>query len=251
MREVQTVYGKLSILDHNHIFLRIAQAIKEVCMKKVKYATVGLTGGSTPKEFYKWATAQNVFYKQLLDQVIWMTSDERYVPLKSEESNFGNADRLMLDPYSVSKDSKFPWRITLSPEKAAADYDDFFLKHNKEKCFDLCLLGMGDDCHIASIFPGSPLIDENPSANFAAIEVPGKGIRLTITPNGLKKSGQIIMIVTGKAKSAALKKVLEGKYNPKEYPAQLHKEWSQKVTWLVDEDAASELILPPIGYKAI
>lgn len=240
MRELQTDYGNIYILNRNQIFQRKVGILEKLCAKKSGTFTVGLTGGSTPKEFYKWVVAENALKSNLIDQIIWMTSDERYVPLASDESNFGNAERLMLEPLGIMGNKKHPWKITLSAEEAAEDYNSQF---TKDHCFDLCILGMGDDCHIASIFPGSPLINENPVQNFVAIEVPGKGTRLTISPNGLKRSSNILMIVTGKGKSQALKKVLEGDYNPNAKPAQLNREWAEKVTWLIDNEAATELSL--------
>lgn len=234
MREIQTDYGKVYVLNRDQIFQRIVKELELICESKSGPVTVGLTGGSTPKEFYKWVVANNSLKSNLLSQIIWMASDERYVPLESDESNFGNAERLMLGPLGISKDKKRPWKVVLDPNEAAEDYNGYF---TGEKCFDLCILGMGDDCHIASIFPGSPLIEENPSEGFAAIDVPEKGMRLTITPNGLRRSSEILMIVTGKGKSQGLKQVFEGDFNPKEKPAQLNREWAEKVTWLIDLEA--------------
>lgn len=240
MREIQTDYGKIYILNRDQIFERKVQILEEICAKKSGIVTVGLTGGSTPKEFYKWVVANDRLKPDLLEKIIWMASDERYVPLENEESNFGNADRLMLSQLGVSEDKKHPWMVDFTAQEAAEDYNNYFAEG---KCFDLCILGMGDDCHMASIFPGSPLIDMDLSDNFVAIEVLGKGARLTITPVGLRRSGQILMIVTGKGKSQALKKVLEGNLDLNKKPAQLNRLWSQQVIWLVDDEAASELSL--------
>lgn len=249
MKEIQTVYGSLRVFYRDHIFLNMVQAIKELCVNKTENVTVGLTGGSTPKAFYEWVVGRKVFSKNLLNQIVWMASDERYVPLASEESNFGNADRLMLREIGVPEDRKYPWKVGLSVEEAVADYNRYF---KGERCFDLCFLGMGDDCHIGSLFPGSSLIDGYLTEDFAAVEVPGKGLRLTVTPKGLERCGEIIVVVMGKGKSGALKRVFEGEYDPKKCPAQLSREWVKKVVWLVDEEAASELVLPDVeGAKFI
>ena len=240
MNEIQTDYGKVYILSQDQIFQHIVQIIEDLSAQETRPITVGLTGGSTPKEFYKWAVANHSFKPHLLNEITWMTSDERYLPLTSDDSNFGNADRLMLSPLGVLPHNKHPWKVNLPPQQAAEDYNKYFI-HDKDNCFDLCILGMGDDCHMASIFPNSPLIESNQSESFAAIDVPGKGIRLTIIPTGLKRSKQILMIVTGKGKSQALKAVLKDDYNANNKPAQLNKLWSEKVIWLVDHEAASEL----------
>lgn len=238
MKEIQTDYGKVYVLNRDQIFARIVKELERICKEKSGAVTIGLTGGSTPKEFYKWIVAKDSLKPNVLSQIIWMTSDERYLPLESEESNFGNADRLMLRPLGVSEDKKRPWKVEIVPQEAATNYNSYF---TGDKCFDLCMLGMGDDCHIASVFPGSPLIGEDPEENFVAIDVPKKGMRLTTTPNGLKRSSQVLMIVTGETKSLALKKVLQGDYNPNEKPAQLNRKWAEKVIWLVDDEAACKL----------
>lgn len=234
----QTKYGHIIILDLQSIFAKKADIINQAVAQTCRFVSIGLTGGSTPKAFYQWAAENTVFNQHTLNQVLWMTSDERCVPLESSESNFGNADRLMLTPLSVPQENKRPWTVSDSPDQAAIIYNKYFTDDN---CFDLCFLGMGDDCHIASIFPESPLILNSPIDNFTSINVTDKGIRLTITPSGLSRCRKIIMVVTGKSKSASLKEVLYGPFNPQQKPAQLHKNWAHKVTWLIDTSAASEL----------
>ncbi len=242
MHQIQSEFGNLFILDQSAIFKKIVQEIED-SFKNVDHNTdqqfsIGLTGGSTPKAFYKWVVDQNALKKQLLTHALWMTSDERYVPLESPESNFGNADHLMLTPLGVPEKNKCPWSVSDAPEHAAKIYNDRFPPNI---CFSLCFLGMGEDCHIASIFPQSPLISTHSSENFTSIIVPEKGTRLTITPTGLNHCDKIIMLVTGSSKSSALKKVLQGSFDPDEKPAQLHKNWSSKVTWLIDPAAAKDL----------
>lgn len=238
MHEIESQYGKLLILSQEAIFKQIVSEIEDTIKHSDQPISIGLTGGSTPKAFYEWAAKKQVFTKHSLNNIRWMTSDERYVPLESAESNFGNADRLMLTPLNVPQDNKYPWSISDSPEEAAEHYNDLFAPNTG---FNLCLLGMGDDCHIASIFPNSPLITSSPSENFTSINVPNKGTRLTITPYGLNHCQKILMIVTGNGKSSGLKEVLQGPFNPSEKPAQLHKNWASKVTWLINPEAAEKL----------
>lgn len=238
MHQIQSEFGNLLILHQEDIFKKIVLEIEDSIKHTDHPISVGLTGGSTPKAFYQWATEHIVFKKHTLNQILWMTSDERYIPLESSESNFGNADRLMLTPLNVPQNKKLPWAVSDSPQEAAKLYNDHFAPNTS---FDLCLLGMGDDCHIASIFPNSPLIPSSPLQNFTSINVPSKGTRLTITPHGLNHCKKILMIVTGSGKSSALKKVLHTPFNPTEMPAQLHKNWASKVSWLIDPLAAEKL----------
>ena len=112
-----------------------------------------------------------------------------------------------------------------------------------EAGFDLCLLGMGDDGHTASLFPLSPLIESGVEESFASVGVTGKGWRLTITPAGLQRCSQIVVSVQGSGKAAALKKALEGPFEPYKIPIQLLRHAAERVIWLLDEAAAAELSL--------
>jgi len=237
MNMIATDYGNLHILTIEEIFQKTVTAIEDVSFASVN-AIVGLTGGSTPKAFYKWAADKNAFSQNVLGRVLWSTSDERCVSLESDDSNFGHAERGMLAHLQVAPERKRPWLVHLTPEKAAAHFNELWKQEQRVHAFDLCVLGMGDDCHTASLFPHSSLISANPSAFFAAVEVHGKGWRLTLTPAGLYSCRQILIVVTGKSKTVALKSVFKGEYDPDVKPVQLLKNCANKVTWLVDPSAA-------------
>ena len=100
---------------------------------------------------------------------------------------------------------------------------------------------MGDDGHTASIFPGSPLLKKGEHRLFAAIEVPGKGWRLTITPAGLRGCGLIVVMALGLPKAAMLKRVQAGPYDPAKTPVQILRECRDRVVWLVDSAAVSRM----------
>lgn len=235
-----TKYGTVKICSLEEIFQITAEKVSGVAKGATK--TVGLTGGSTPKAFYKWVAETKPFSDEVLSEVLWYTSDERMVPLDSEESNFGIADRNMLIPLDIADANKHPWITTVDPHSSANVFNQRWLdNHGANNGFDLCLLGMGDDGHTASIFPGSPLIESPIAALFACVEVPEKGWRLTITREGFGQCAEILITVTGANKASVLKEVLEGPEGV--YPVQLLNTYSDRVTWLVDEAAAAELDL--------
>jgi 6-phosphogluconolactonase len=159
------------------------------------------------------------------------------VPLEDEDSNFGNADRMFLSPMEIADGHKCPWPVMVDHHSAAIAFEQNWSdKFGVDVAFNLCFLGMGDDGHTASIFPKSPLLGIDSKSFFSSVEVPGKGWRLTATPHGLSSSSEIIILVTGAKKAERLKSVMTEPYGS--YPVQILKNCFEKVTWLVDDEAA-------------
>lgn len=227
------------MLSEPEIFAATVERI-EAAVTRGQAKAIGLTGGSTPKRFYEWAAEHKPFSDRVVAGAVWMTSDERMVPLSSEESNFGVADRRMLKPLAIPETQKLPWSTMLDPHSAASAYNmRWNEKFGPQRCFDLCLLGMGDDGHTASIFPGSPLLGVDFPDNFTCVEVPDKGWRLTVTRAGLARCGEILITVTGAKKAEILREVLEGP--PEVYPVQILREVGARTRWLIDPEAAAAL----------
>ena len=245
MKSYETEYGTLKVGPKDELFCEaMAIALEHFDSIEREHVSWALTGGSTPKDFYKWVVDTEQLPVETLDRILWTTSDERMVPLESEENNFGNADRLMLTPLETIDDSKFPWPTELEPPAAIDAYTKSWYKANGEgKAYDLCYVGMGDDCHTLSLFPGSPLISDPVEADFASVEVPGKGMRLTLTPAGLEKCGKVVLMTLGAGKADALKAVLQGDFDPLNKPSQSLKAVADRAVWLVDEAAAAKLDL--------
>ena len=240
MQSQETDYGTVLIGNQASIFEHITACIQEVSTTPTP--TVGLTGGATPKAYYEYCAGGNILSDEIISNVLWYASDERCVELESDESNFGNADRKMLTPLNVAAKNKHPWPVELSPQLAAVEFtNNWNEKVGENKGFALCLLGMGDDCHTASIFPKSPLIDQAPENKFMELDVPEKGERLTITPAGLRLCDKIVVTVCGASKADALVSVFQENHSPIDKPVQLLKGMAAKVTWLLDDAAAAKI----------
>lgn len=245
MKELSSGYGRVLIgpreeVYRHAVFLAGGQRGRRAQAKTFAWA---LTGGATPQDWYRWCVAKDALSPGLLATTHWFTSDERLVPLASEGSNFGSAERGLLAPLKIAAEKRHPWPVALPGAAAAAE----FTRQNagwftRGQCFDLCFLGLGEDGHTASLFPGSPLLTEDNLNPFAALEVPGKGWRLTITPAGLRACGMVVVMVLGAGKAEALHRVLAGPYEPEKVPAQILKTCSQNVVWLVDEPAAARFL---------
>ncbi len=243
MKTQSTPYGTLMIAEPDELFRKAIELADEHRLKnKIPKPSWAMAGGSTPKAFFQYCKENNAIPEYFIEHGTWFTSDERMVPLSNEESNFGNLDRLLLRHYKIDEDDKYPWPTDMNPPEAAHVFNDLWNKRRgPAECFDVCFLGVGDDCHIASLFPHSPLIAHPVEANFASVEVPTRGYRLTVTPHGLSRCGVVVVMVMGKDKAIPLMTIFEGISQPDLRPAQILNHYKNKVYWLVDTEAGSKL----------
>jgi len=242
MRQIASDYGTLRVGDLNETFRAMVDVLRSAQVGSNKPITVGLSGGSTPKAFYQWAVREKALPESVWKNCLWLTSDERQVPASSDDSNFGNADRMLLTPLGVPAAAKLPWPVDLPPAACAAAFNKMWsARFGATTGFDVCFLGMGEDGHTASLFPGCPLIGSGLTDNFAAVEWPGRGWRLTITEAGLTRCARVVVLANGAGKAAILKDVLQGPFDPKKLPSQIHRAYADRVTWLIDEAAAAGL----------
>ena len=247
MKSVQSPYGEVYVGPKTSLYEIFTRLIKETVANTNYPPGVALSGGSSPKAYFQWLADHADLLPELKQDIVFTVSDERHVPIESEESNYGNALRLFFEPMGVEVDNRFPWDTSRTPEDAADWFGKLWeLSFGSDSTYDICMLGMGDDCHTASLFPGSPLLngDLNQGANFAAVNVPGKGDRLTITPRGLSRCGKIVIMVTGSGKADALHRLFhEGPHTASDVPVSVLRSFPEKVVWLIDDEAAARLSL--------
>ncbi len=236
MSDLVTPAGTVRILTREESFAELARRINDLGARGP--ASVGLSGGSTPKAFYAWAVQTKALSAASIERIDWHVSDERCVPLASDDSNFGHAARGMLDALGVPSARRFPWPVELAPNAAAAAYEAAWVKRSPTKAFDLCILGLGDDSHIASLWPQCPLIGQKAGPRFTSTEWPGRGWRLTITEAGLAQCAAIVVLVVGASKAPALSFIANGPFDPALHPGQVLRAHASRVTWLADQAAA-------------
>jgi 6-phosphogluconolactonase len=159
MKKSQTPLGTILEAPVPELYQYLVDVLRAT-IREVSYPPgVALTGGSSPLGFYQWLVEDPQRFPEAVDRVVFTVSDERCVPTESNESNYGNALRRMMEPLGVSVEHRFPWDTQRIPSEAASWYQKLWeLSYGNKSTYDLCMLGMGDDAHTASLFPGSPLL---------------------------------------------------------------------------------------------
>lgn len=217
-------------------------AAQEAVAQRGKF-TVALTGGSSPVELHK-LLSQSPYKEQVpWEQTYVFWGDERWVPLTDEKSNAKMAFETLLNLVPVPKDYIYPMYGEGEPEEFALDYEKTLQQHFNQEApqFDLILLGMGDDGHTASLFPGTKVLSETSRWVQAYYLKPQSMYRITLTALIINQARKILFLTFGQNKANALYEVLEGNRNPDLYPSQLIQPQKGEVLWLVDEAAASKL----------
>ncbi len=211
--------------------------------------TLALSGGNTPKPVY--ALLATPEYRDRIDwsKVLIFFGDERCVPPDDPQSNYLMVKNALLDHVPLPPENIFRIRGEDPPEKAAADYTDAIqdifggdqMAGAPREGFDLNLLGMGDNGHTASLFPGLAAVTETFRWVMPLyVEVVGMW-RITMTPVVINASRKVAFLVSGAGKADVLQRVLEGPYQPVVLPSQIIKPASGELHWLLDEPAAAKL----------
>ena len=219
------------------------RALADTAVSERGRFTVALSGGRTPKELYTILGTKP--YVNLIDwdsvHVFW--ADERCVPPEHSESNFRLAQELLISRVPIPGENVHRIRGEAGAENAAAAYEQDLKAYFGEDGYpvmDLVILGVGEDGHTASLFPGSFQVMEN--NRLAAPVFPGiqKKDRVTLTLPVLNHAQQVLFLVAGSSKQTIIRSILQ-EGNPDSLPAGLVHPVAGSCTWFLDEDAASSL----------
>lgn len=200
--------------------------------------TLVLSGGETPKKLYKRLSSSPYSERIKWHRVHIFWGDERVVPFNDESNNAKMAFDNLLDKINIGHEQVHKILTDIEPEESAKQYENILHKYfdNKPTTFDLVLLGMGDDGHTLSLFPGNEVL--NDKINWVkAVAVKDKGERITLMPSIVNRSAAIVFLVTGKNKAKILAEIIS-EPNNKKYPAQLIQPSNAELHWFVDEEAA-------------
>jgi 6-phosphogluconolactonase len=210
--------------------------------------SMALAGGSTPKMLYALLAEHPSLHNSLpWDKIEVFFGDERHVAPGHADSNFQMATDAMLskvplEPRQVHRiKGEYP-----DTTRAAAEYEDeirrqFGLHAGEFPRFDLILLGMGNEGHTLSLFPGTKALHE--TQRIVTRNWVGKLYteRVTLTAPAANAAANVMFMVTGSDKACALKAVLEGPIEPEQLPAQMIQPADGSLSWLIDQAAGSML----------
>ena len=220
----------------------ISNYIQEVLQNQPIF-TLALSGGSTPKLLYQLLAKEP--YKIMIpwERIHFFWGDERAVPFEDDRNNAKMAYDILLNVVDVPAENIHVMRTDIAPEAAAAEYEKILHEYFKEgeTTFDLVLLGMGDDGHTLSLFPGTPVVHEQEKWATAFFLQAQDMYRITLTAPVVNQSACVIFMAVGTGKSLTLKSVIEGAYNPDVFPSQQIRPEEGELHWFVDEAAAGAL----------
>jgi 6-phosphogluconolactonase len=209
---------------------------------------VALSGGSTPKALFALLVNDPVVRAQVpWDKTYFFFGDERHVGPTDELSNFKMAKEFLFSKAPIKEEQIFRIKGEYpEAEDAAKDYEQQIRKHfrladGQQPRFDLIFLGMGEEGHVASLFPGTKALQA--SGRIVVHNWVGKVLmdRITLTAPAINNAANVIVMAAGAAKAPALTAVLERVYEPEQLPAQMIRPTNGKLLWLVDPAAGSTL----------
>ncbi|MGH7449944.1 MAG: 6-phosphogluconolactonase [bacterium] len=213
-------------------------------IKKQGSFAVALAGGNTPRAIYKLLA---IDYREKIEwpAVHFFWGDERYVPSNDPDSNYRMVRESLFDhvPILAENVHRLPTEF-IQPETAAQNYEKTLRNFWPASLprFDLFQLGLGPDGHIVSLFPHSPLLQEENRLVAVVTDSPKPPpTRLTLTLPVINHAAQIHFFVTGAEKAEALRTTLVGARDLQRFPAQAVQPINGQVIWWVDEQAASLL----------
>ena len=220
----------------------VVECADEAIQHHGKFSLV-LSGGSSPKKLHELLASDR--YRTLINwnRVYFFFGDERYVPADHPDSNYLMAKDTLFDPLEIPAEQIFRMDTSLSPAESAQAYTKVITTYfdGKPAQFDLIILGLGDDAHTASLFPGTSVLDEK-AALVKSLFIPKvKMDRITLTAPLINKANHIAFLVYGAGKANAVNAIIEGERDVHQFPGQLIQPESGELVWFIDEAAAQKL----------
>ncbi len=240
--------------DLNHLSRSLAALIADIVRERVTSADrfeFVLSGGSTPKPLYTLLAEQ---YGDLLpwEQIHLYVGDERYVPHDDLESNFGTIQDILFSKIPIPETNLHPIPTHLDTARENAELFQSRLRERftaEYPRFDIILLGIGKDGHIASLFPGTQALNERERWVTASHSPEPPRERITLTYPVLNNARYLFFIGSGGEKSVPVKKALTGNIPRDECPAAYVQPSRGRSGWWLDREAAHLLLSLPMAEE--
>lgn len=218
---------------------RLARALRNAVGKNGR-ASIALSGGNTPRDAYALlAKESGVDWSKV--HVYWV--DERAVPPADDRSNYRWAKATLLDPTGIAAanvhrmQAERPDRDAAALEYEQAIRGEVVLDGDGIPAFDVVVLGVGEDGHTASLFPGESTVDVHDRLVAPVGAKGAREARLTLTPPAIEHARNVFILATGAGKRPALERVWAAQGNVHETPARVVRGCRGAVTWLIDKAA--------------
>jgi 6-phosphogluconolactonase len=203
---------------------------------------IALSGGSTPTLLFE-TIAQEFATAVDWNRVHFFWVDERCVPFDDKESNYGNATASLFSKIDIHPDNIHPIHGADDPLNEAVRYTGEILSnvpcHKNFPVFDLILLGMGNDGHTASIFPGQlDLFETNSICTVTKHPETGQK-RITLTGRVINNASEIVFLVTGNKKAEKVKSIIKEESDSHAFPAKKIIPVAGNLSWYLDKESAA------------
>lgn len=202
--------------------------------------TVALSGGNTPRSIYSFLAND---YRTSLpwNKVFVFFGDERHVPPDNEDSNYRMANESLLAHVPIPPSNVYRIHAGLPAATAAEKYDEclravFKLKQGEWPRFDLILLGMGDDGHTASLFPGTAALNVTDRLVVPNYVEKLKTERITLTLPVLNSAAEVLVIIAGEGKADVLGRISQAP-DQISYPIQMVRPQNGRLLWMVEQQS--------------
>ncbi|MEC4675316.1 MAG: 6-phosphogluconolactonase [Nitrospirota bacterium] len=235
------VLPDLDAISHRAASIFIETAKRAIAQRGRFLAAI--SGGSTPNRLFSLLGTE---YAGMLEwqHTDFFWADERCVPKDHKDSNFRSAYEALFSKVPLPERNLHRIRGEMDPQEEAARYEDEIRTTwggSGPPVLDLIMLGMGEDGHTASLFPGSKSVEETVRLTAAVYAERLKSWRITLTLPVINNSRDILFLVSGSSKAEVLKDILEDSDRKKLYPAGLVMPVNGCLTWLIDKDSSVNL----------
>lgn len=237
-----------SVQDWAHQAAAFIASVSERAILANGRFIMALSGGSTPKTLYQTLASPEWRTRLAWKKIHFLFGDERCVPPDHQDSNFNMAQASLFHPLAIQPDHIFRMKGEgEGPSAVAREYEQTIRQLTETQPptmprIDLVLLGLGDDGHTASLFPGTSALQETKKVVTVGQAPTGIRSRLTLTLGVLNQAAMVLFLVTGKGKADMIRRILEPTSEAdRSLPAAKITPKSGQLVWMLDQAAAAGL----------